>query len=260
MPYANNAGIRIRYEVEGAGPPLVLHHGAGGFLEFLYDIGLVEALRDDYQLILMDARGCGRSDKPHDPEAYSRALRAGDVVVVLDDLGLGRAHFMGYSMGGMIGWALAKYAPTRFHSLIIGGSGPPTIGVDEPNPGREQMIQLLRQGIEPWVAAMEEIFGDCWQPQWKDRLLASDVEALIAERSVWGRLGLDDVLPTLAVPCLIFVGEKDGSYLAAKKASEIIPSATFVSLPGLDHIGAGCQVDVVVPHIRKFLAQVDQSQ
>ena len=67
----------------------------------------------DRQLILLDARGHGASDKPHDPAAYDLRLRVGDVTAVLDDLEIRRADYFGYSMGGWIGFGLAKHAPVR---------------------------------------------------------------------------------------------------------------------------------------------------
>ena len=86
MPYADNNGVRIHYHVGGEGPPLVLHHGLAGDLETWRAFGYVDSLNTDYLLILMDARGHGASDKPHDPEAYAMEHRVGDVVTVLDDL------------------------------------------------------------------------------------------------------------------------------------------------------------------------------
>ena len=85
MPYADSDGVQIYYEVEGnpEGPPLVLQHGLTGYLESWRERGYTEVLGDDYRLILIDARGHGRSDKPHEPSAYVRELRAADVVSVL---------------------------------------------------------------------------------------------------------------------------------------------------------------------------------
>ena len=121
MPNVDNEGVRIRYEVEGEGPALVLQHGFNANLETWHEFGYVEALRGDYRLILVDARGHGGSAKPHDAEAYDRKFMALDIVAVLDDLDVGRAHYLGYSMGGQLGFALAKFAPERLHSLMIGG-------------------------------------------------------------------------------------------------------------------------------------------
>lgn len=76
MPYADNEGIRIHYKTEGEGPPLVLHHWSLGTMESWYDYGYVSALKGDYRLVLLDARGNGGSDKPHTPEAYEPEKRA----------------------------------------------------------------------------------------------------------------------------------------------------------------------------------------
>src|SRR5215475_3637443 len=124
MPYAKNGNIRIHYEVEGHGPTLVLQHGFTHSLKRWYLHGYVESLRNDYELVLIDARGHGGSDKPHDPSAYTLAQRAGDVVAVLDDLGRATAFFWGYSMGGRVGFGLAKYAPERIAAFVLGGQHP----------------------------------------------------------------------------------------------------------------------------------------
>ncbi len=69
MPYADNEGVRIFYEVVGDGPPLVLQHGMMMSLRRWSMAGYVDALKSKYRLILIDARGHGQSDKPHDPAA-----------------------------------------------------------------------------------------------------------------------------------------------------------------------------------------------
>ena len=124
MPYAENRGLRIHYEVEGQGPTLVLQHGFTHSVRRWYLHGYVEALRNYYELVLIDARGHGLSDKPHDLTAYTLAARVADVVAVLDDLNRPAATFWGYSMGGRIGFGLAKYAPARITAFIIGGQHP----------------------------------------------------------------------------------------------------------------------------------------
>lgn len=65
MPYVNNEGVRIYYEVEGQGPPLVLIAGLTGNLKTWRLYGYVKELKGDYRLILLDPRGHGDSDKPH---------------------------------------------------------------------------------------------------------------------------------------------------------------------------------------------------
>jgi pimeloyl-ACP methyl ester carboxylesterase len=255
MPYAINQGVRIHFEVEGEGPPLVLHHGLNGSLEeFLDAEDLVQLLMENYQLILMDARGHGASDKLHDPEDYRMVLRVADVIAVLDDLEIKKAHFLGYSMGGFVGFGLAKYAPERLNSLIIGGAEPYQEDLQEPDP----FIEVLSQGMEAYVAAMEQVFGARATPELRTRWQANDLEALSAFLSLEDHWDFDDILPTITIPCLLIVGETDTFYAGAKNCSEIIPDATFVSLPGLDHVEAGFRTDLTLPHIQRFLAEVSK--
>jgi pimeloyl-ACP methyl ester carboxylesterase len=83
----------------------------------------VEALAPRYRLILFDARGHGRSDKPHRPEAYGHRALVGDVVALLYALGLPRVYFYGYSLGGVVGFHLARCALHRVGAFIIAGAG-----------------------------------------------------------------------------------------------------------------------------------------
>jgi pimeloyl-ACP methyl ester carboxylesterase len=66
MSCAINKGVRIHYEVEGIGPPLVLHHGFAGCGEDWRDFGLAAPLARHNRLIILDARGCGDSNKRRD--------------------------------------------------------------------------------------------------------------------------------------------------------------------------------------------------
>ena len=74
MPYTDNGGVRIHYQTEGSGPPLVLQHGFTSSIEGWYEYGYVDVLKRDYQLILIDARGHGASDKPHDAGSSAREV------------------------------------------------------------------------------------------------------------------------------------------------------------------------------------------
>jgi pimeloyl-ACP methyl ester carboxylesterase len=96
--------VKIYYEVEGEGPLLMLAHGGLGSLNDWRQTGYVGALRGEYHLILFDARGHGRSDRP--PVA-SLGLMADDVIAVIDALGAARTHYWGYSMGAAVGFELA---------------------------------------------------------------------------------------------------------------------------------------------------------
>ena len=104
MPYFDNDGVRIHYQVDGKGAPIVLMHGTSGSVGDWYENGWVGGLKDDYQIILIDHRGHGYSDKPHDSDSYSLEISVSDVVGVLDELRIEKANYFGYSMGGFIGF------------------------------------------------------------------------------------------------------------------------------------------------------------
>ena len=255
MPCANNQGVCIHYEIEGKGPSLVLLHGGLGNLEVWYETGYVEPLKNDYQLILIDARGYGASDKPHDPKAYELELLVADIVAVLDDLKVSKTHFLGYSMAGRIGFGIAKYAPKRFNSFIIGGAHPYMLDQNE----LDSDIQLFKKGMDAVIAAMEKA-GMKMTPEMKARMAANDSEAIAALFSAkhW-RQNLEDVLPTMSMPCLVFVGEADPLYAGAKECAKSLPNGTFICLPSLGHMGVMSQRHLVLPHITKFLAKVSQT-
>jgi pimeloyl-ACP methyl ester carboxylesterase len=251
MPYTANNGVRIHYEVEGEGTPLVLQHGFSSSLLSWRDNGYVDALKGDYKLIMIDSRGHGASDKPHDPEAYDMKIRVGDVLAVMDAEGVSKAHYWGYSMGGQIGFELAKRAPERFHSLILGGMHP--YKRDASDFG--QRIKVLKQGIEAYIASMDPQPD----PERKARLLTNDGDALAAaldKTQHWP--GTEDVLASMAMPCLLFAGEADAFFEGSKDAASRIPNSTFFSMPGLDHGEANQRSDLVLPHATKFLAGVSE--
>ena len=247
MPFATNQGVRIHYQVEGEGPPLVLQHGFTQKMKRWYMAGYVDALKPNYQLVLVDARGHGASDKPYDPEAYTLPLQVGDVVAVLDALHLSKVHFWGYSMGGRIGFGMAKYAPARVHSLIIGGSHPygrqlPTSSrLDGTAPEAFADAFLDRLGVNPATLPAEI----------REELLDNDFQALAAAQQDYP--SLEEVLPTMTLPCLLYIGEADRGFSKAKACIKRLPNVTFVSLPGFNHSEAFYRADVVLPHITKFL-------
>jgi pimeloyl-ACP methyl ester carboxylesterase len=253
LPHANHQGIRVHYQLEGQSPALVLHHGLGGSLEVWRQLGYAAALRDNYKLIMLDARGHGASDKPHDRGAYGLLRHVADVLAVLEALQLSRAHFLGYSMGGLIGFGLAKYVPERVESLVIGGAHPyaDQSYVDAFGP-------LDGGDHEAFLAALERVLEEPIPREVRPRLLANDLRALTAV-AAQPRPSLEDVLPTMVMPCLLFVGEADGRRAAVEKCARQIARAALVTIPGGGHVDTLVRSDVVLPHVMRFLAAQRES-
>ena len=115
MTYAQTNGINLYYELHGRGKPLVLIPGLG-YNGWMWH-RMIPGLAEHYQVISIDNRGVGRSDKPAGP--YTAQMLAADVVGLLDALGLPKAHIMGHSMGGFVAQALTLDHPDRVDRLIL---------------------------------------------------------------------------------------------------------------------------------------------
>lgn len=119
MPYQTVNGIKIYYEEQGKGEPLILING----LAFPMDLWFaqIRELSKDFRVIALDNRGIGRSDKPD--EEYSIALMASDAVGLLKSLGIEKSHVAGLSMGGFISQEIALSYPDVVNRLILVATG-----------------------------------------------------------------------------------------------------------------------------------------
>ena len=250
MSMVENDGVYIHYEVEGSGPPLVLYHGMGDSIISWREYGYTETLKKQFELVLIDGRGHGASDKPHHPDAYTLPLRVSDVVAVLDDLDIDSAHYLGYSLGGWTGLGMARYAPQRLQSLIIGGAQPY-------GQSMEMFREVLRSGIGAWVNVAEQMAGPLSLEQ-RRRLLRNDAWALLAGVTR-DRPDISDSLQQFNLPSLLFAGEADPLFNLVQRCAEDLPDAQFLSLPGLNHFQTVLRSDLLLPHIAAFLSKVSKA-
>jgi|SRR5579884_3830844 len=212
MPFATGSGVRIHYEVEGTGVPLLLHVGFSNVIADCYQFGYVDALKADYRLVMLDPRGHGESDKPHEPDAYSPAQRVADVLTVLDALGLDQVYFLRYSMGGRIGFDPGGAGSAAFPAVrdrrgaaictqLAVGTVVRAAGSAVPPGGRRSVVA----GAERATGALP--------PERRQRLLAQDPEALAAVYEAFAAVpSLEGELPSFRVPTLVYCGEKDPAH------------------------------------------------
>ena len=148
-------GVGIEYEVTGEGPPVVLLHGFpdSGRLWRHQVPALVEA---GFSTIVPDLRGYGRSDQPAEVAAYSIPFLAGDVVAVMDAVGVGRAHVVGHDWGAALAWAFGSLLPDRVDHLVALSVGHPAAFMSAGYVQREKswyMLLFQFEGIaEQWLS------------------------------------------------------------------------------------------------------------
>jgi pimeloyl-ACP methyl ester carboxylesterase len=126
--YVETGEVRLHAVIGGDGPPLLLIHGWPG--SWYYWRLVMPALARDFQVIAVDQRGIGLSDKPE--EGYDTGNLANDLVGLMDALGVDRFAVVGVDTGLLIGYALAADHPDRVVRLAVGEA--PLPGITPPNP------------------------------------------------------------------------------------------------------------------------------
>jgi len=115
MPKININGCNMYYEIHGKGEPLVMIMGLRRNLEWWYS--QLQVLSRHFKVIVFDNRGAGRSDKPETD--YSIRLFADDTAALMDELGISKAHVLGFSMGGYIAQELVLNFPEKVIDLAL---------------------------------------------------------------------------------------------------------------------------------------------
>ena len=263
MTFAQNRldGVSVYFEDDaGSGAPVVV---LGGFLD---PVALVRSapiarslqrVSDEFRLVFVDHRGHGRSDKPHQAQAYAMPLRVADVVAVLDQLGIASAHLVGISWGGRLCLGMGEHAPERVRSLVVIGQQPYAIDPDGPlaRVVGEALTASKEQGIEPLILAFEDIAGR-YPEDVRAVYLACDAAAM---RAAWDAAmaegAVSENLGAWHVRCLLCVAADDVDFFdQARRAADEIPGAEFVSIEGTDHLGMDtADVDPVLPAVLRTL-------
>ncbi|WP_181313018.1 alpha/beta fold hydrolase [Nocardioides campestrisoli] len=259
MEHARNPddGVRIAFDVVGEGEPMLLVHGTGLSSQMWRGAGYVEPLSASHRLLLVDLRGHGRSDKPHEESAYSMARVTGDLVAVLDEVGVERAHLLGYSAGARVGFNLGALHPGRLLSLLLGGGS-----ARSQRGGLDQIFfpdcaaVLENHDMAEFVRRWEQAGGAPAEPV-RRAFLANDPRAMAA----WFRAsedapGLSDQqLRALDVPALLFAGSLDHARLRDSRAAQaVLPDAQVAEVSGHDHLSTISASQEVVPLVERFLA------
>ena len=211
------------------GEPILLIHGFASSHQINWvDPGWTRVLTEaGRRTILLDNRGHGGSDRPHEAQAYATPIMARDAANLLAHLGLRRVDVMGYSMGARIGAFLARERPERVRSLVLGGLGVHLVeGVGLPLGIAEAMEAPSLAALTDPMQRMFRAFAD---------QNGSDLAALAAcIRGSRQTLTREDV-GEIACPTLVAVGTADPVAGDAHALAELLPHGEALDIPGRDH-------------------------
>ncbi len=220
--------------------------------------GYVRALKDDYRIILVDHRGRGKSDRPKELEAHKIEAYASDIVSLMDDLGIEKAAFWGYSSGGLVGFILAARHPDRIVALIVTGNQGQWYPIEDIPSLRET---LRKKGIEAIIVQLEESEGIRTPEPLRSNLLETDTEIFALNEEAWQKWCNYELVPAgFGVPTLIINGELEDPTREGEKLAARLPNSRAITLPGLGHLGAYARSDLVLPTAKEFLRATCHAQ
>jgi pimeloyl-ACP methyl ester carboxylesterase len=243
--YFNSNGVKIHYVVQGQGEPVVLIHGFTANIQAQWMMpGILSTLAKDYQVIALDNRGHGKSDKPHDPKKYGPEM-VNDVIRLLDHLKVAKAHVVGYSMGGFMTNYLVNTHPNRVKTATLGGAGWSREGDERMNFISELADSLdAGKGITPLI----ERLTPAGRPKPDEQQLAlinqmvltmNDSKALAAcIRGMPGLSVTEAQLKANKVPTLALCGSDDPLKAGVDELAEVMANLQVDIIDGTDHMTA----------------------
>lgn len=254
-------GIDIHYTIEGDGPVVTMSHALGCNLA-LWD-EQAKALSTRYRVLRYDTRGHGQTSAP--PGPYSLERMADDVHGLLTGLGVTSTHFVGISMGGMIGQIFTLKYPSMVRSLTLSSTTS-----RYPTAARSAWVERIRtvetKGMEPMVEpALERWFTAPFRKRRQD--VMDSMRAMIRSTPPQGYIGCCYAIPTIDVtdrlgevrcPTLVISGEDDpGTPVAmAQEIRAALPSSELAILTSASHL---CNLEQFEAFNRVLLGFLDKN-
>ena len=249
-------GLRLRYLDEGQGEAIVLLHGFAHDADRWVRSGAFERLTPRYRVLALDCLGHGQSDKPHDPAQYGDT--DGDIVRMLEDAGVRRAHFVGYSMGGgLVGRMLVRHRERVITATFIGARG---LASTAGHTNRARMAdELERGGARTLVLAVrpsnEEVPNEAQIRERSARILAgNDPLALAAllRAPIFTITAEDLAAASDGIPLLGIAGTADPALAALVELTKTVRHLQVVAIEGAGH-AATMNRPEVLDAIEQFL-------
>jgi len=254
-------GFDMNYRIDGASdkPWLTFGNSLVTSLEMWDE--QVEALKDRYRILRFDMRGHGKSDAPKPP--YTMEQLANDVLGLWGALGIKQSHWVGLSLGGMIGIRLAARRPEKFRTMIA-----TDCRADANEAYQNVFVERIKMTREKGMAGMVEptlarFFTRDFITRRPDAV--AKMSEMIRSTSADGHIGCCEALrglsegaslPKIAVPTLFVGGEHDlgGPPELMRAMAEAVPGARYVMIEGAGHISNFEAPDRFLAAIEPFLA------
>ena len=254
IPLRDGLRLHVREEggprEDGSGEPLLLLHGFTGSRE-AWVADSVATLTSDRPVVLVDLLGHGRSDTPTSPGRYTLSEILHDLAEVLDALEIGRADWLGYSMGGRLALAAAVLMPERVSRLVLESASPglrsETEREDRRRTDGKLADRLERDGIDSfvklWMAlplfrTQRRLNPDLLEAE-SARRRTNDPHALAAclrgfgaglQPSFWSEL------PEIDAPTLVIIGEEDPKFAdIGREMASLFPDGEISPIPDAGH-------------------------
>jgi aminoacrylate hydrolase len=251
-------GGTLAYGVFGTGAPLVLVSGLGGLADAWAP--MLPALARRFRVVLHDHRGTGASSRCDRP--YSVGSIAGDVLALMDHLGVATAALVGHSTGGAVGQHVALHAPARLSRLVLSASWARSCAYMR----RLFALRLLvldRLGVTAYRELSDLVLAPPWwtaaQPRLRSATDESPLDVEILRRRIGAVLAHDtqDTLDRIRLPVLVITALDDAVVPAAHSTglARDIPGARLVELPQGGHLIGRTRTERYLAEIEAFLSE-----
>lgn len=250
----------VNVEISGNpdGPVVMMSHSLACNLS-MWEPQL-SVLEPDFKVIRYDTRGHGQSDVT--PGAYDLEMLAADAVSLMDALNVPSAHWVGISLGGMIGQYVAIHHPRRLQSLVLCDTGP-EMPEDTQAWWQEKidlatsrgMASLLDATLEDWFTADYRDDNPPVLQKLRENFLAMPIDGYVG--CIWAIRGLHLIehIKDINVPTLIMVGKQD--FGTPVEVSELmhgmIPGSELVVIDGAAHLSSLNQPEIFNKNLIDFL-------
>lgn len=264
MPKITANGSELYYEEQGSGAQTIVFAHSMLFSCRMFD-AQVEALKDRYRCLSFDFRGQGRSEVTED--GYDLETLYQDTIEVIESLGNPPVHFLGFSMGGMVGLRLAIRRPELLRSLILVDT---TAELEEPDMRRKaKLLNFVTRCLGPRATVgqvMPLFFSDSFLKdparqdqveEWRGHFVANDrIGVTRAVKGVISRQAVAAELHKIDLPTLILNGEEDLATTMEKslKMHDAINGSLLVTIPRSGHMTPVEEPAAVNAALEEFLA------